>query len=130
MTQTLTLASISALRPGSSATALSARRVAPKATMVAFSQVSSSARRKNSTSFGFDPGQPPSMNATPNASKRRAIRNLSVHDSEIPSPCVPSRSVVSRMRTDRESAGSGKLLGFICLLHIGRAFDQKQLIKR
>ena len=38
-----------------------ARRVEPKAASRAFRSLSSPARAKNSASFGFEPGQPPSM---------------------------------------------------------------------
>ena len=54
------------------------RRVAPKATKVAFFKTNSFlARAKNSVSLGFAPGQPPSINPTPRSSKWRAIANLS-----------------------------------------------------
>ena len=72
-----------------------ARQVAPKAVIVAFFQDISRACSKKSASFGLEPGQPPSMKATPRSSKRRAIRSLSAHESEMPSRCVPSRNVVS-----------------------------------
>ena len=71
------------------------RQVEPNAQISARRQLASRARWKNSASFGFDPGQPPSMNVTPSSSSRRAIRSLSSQESEIPSRCVPSRSVVS-----------------------------------
>ena len=71
------------------------RQVAPKAVTSAVDHATSRARSKNSASFGFEPGQPPSMKATPSSSSRRAMRSLSAHESEMPSRCVPSRSVVS-----------------------------------
>jgi hypothetical protein len=95
MVHTLVPASTSFCSWGSSAAATFARRVLPKAVMRALVQVISRARSKNSTSFGLLPGQPPSMNETPNASRRSAILILSSHDRLMPSPCVPSRRVVS-----------------------------------
>ena len=59
------------------------------------SRAASRARAKNSASLGFEPGQPPSMKATPSSSSRRAMRSLSSQEREIPSRWVPSRSVVS-----------------------------------
>jgi hypothetical protein len=88
-------ASSSAARFGSSSAGAEARRVEPKAAMLACSQTMSLARWKNSASLGFDPGQPPSIMLTPNSSNRTAMRILSSLESEIPSRCVPSRSVVS-----------------------------------
>ena len=44
---------------------------------------------------GFEPGQPPSMKVTPNASSCSAMRSLSSSVYEMPSRCVPSRKVVS-----------------------------------
>ena len=46
---------------GSSSTATPARRVLPNAATFACRHSRRAASRKNSTSFGFDPGQPPSM---------------------------------------------------------------------
>ena len=67
----------------------------PNAAMAECFHGRSRARRKNSASFGFEPGQPPSMKATPSSSSLLAIRILSSHEREIPSRWVPSRSVVS-----------------------------------
>ena len=73
---------------------LPTRRVEPKATIfVCHSR--SFARAKNSASFGFDPGHPASTNGSPSPSSRAAICSLSFAERRIPSPCVPSRSVVS-----------------------------------
>ncbi len=80
---------------GSSSGVLPARLVEPKAAILAFSHFISLARSKNSASFGFDPGQPPSMKATPNRSSRDAMRSLSSQESEMPSRWVPSLRVVS-----------------------------------
>ena len=49
------------------------------------------ARAKNSSSFGFAPGQPPSMKATPRWSSCSATRSLSSTVSEMPSCWEPSR---------------------------------------
>ena len=46
-------------------------------------------------SLGFEPGQPPSTQSTPKASRRRAMSSLSWSDSEIRAAWQPSRSVVS-----------------------------------
>ena len=53
------------------------------------------AAAKNSMSFGFDPGQPPSIAGMPNSSRARAIRSLSWSERTRPSRCAPSRRVVS-----------------------------------
>ena len=59
---TLAPLSRSAATSGSSAAFIPARRVAPNAASFALRRSSSSlARRKNSVSLGFAPGQPPSM---------------------------------------------------------------------
>ena len=93
--QTAVRASSKARRFASSSGAVPTRQVEPNAVTTARCQGKSRARSKNSASFGFDPGQPPSMNATPSSSSRLAIRSLSPHESEMPSRCAPSRSVVS-----------------------------------
>ena len=86
----------SAATSGSSAAATPARRVAPKAASVALRRSSSwAARRKNSVSLGFAPGQPPSMKPTPSPSICRAMESLSSTERFNPSCCAPSRSVVS-----------------------------------
>ena len=54
-------ASTSAWRLGSASAAMPARRVAPKAATRACFSGTSRMRRKNRMSFGFEPGQPPSM---------------------------------------------------------------------
>ena len=46
-------------------------------------------------SFGFEPGQPPSMYPTPSVSSHVAIFSRSSTVSEIPSCCAPSRNEVS-----------------------------------
>src|SRR4051794_26900316 len=76
------------------------RRGEPKATSVDVSMRSSEgARRKNSSSFGLAPGQPPSMKSTPNQSSCSAMRSLSSTVREMPSSWLPSRSVVSKIST-------------------------------
>ncbi len=71
-------------------------RVEPNAASVAVvSDSSVRARRKNSASLGFAPGQPPSMKPTPRSSRCRAIVSLSLTDSDRPSRWLPSRRVVS-----------------------------------
>ena len=87
--------SSSALMLASSSGVPPTRQVEPNAAMSACSHFIAFARSKNSTSFGLDPGQPPSMKATPSSSSRFAIRILSSQEREIPSRWVPSRSVVS-----------------------------------
>ena len=54
-------ASTRARRLGSESALPPARRVEPKAAILALRRRSSPARAKNSASFGFEPGQPPSM---------------------------------------------------------------------
>ena len=79
----------------SSAGGVFALQVAPNAATFALFHSISAARRKNSTSFGFEPGQPPSMYATPRSSSLRAMRSLSSNEREMSLRWVPSRRVVS-----------------------------------
>ena len=92
-------AATSSRRLGSSPGLLDRWRVDPNAASFAPSQVMVRAAAKNSTSFGFEPGQPPSMNGIPNSSSIRAMRNLSASDRVMFSPWVPSRRVVSYRMT-------------------------------
>jgi hypothetical protein len=69
--------------------------VLPNALARARTSDSSRSASKNCASFGFEPGQPPSIQSTPKASSRRAMSSLSWRDSEISAPWQPSRSVVS-----------------------------------
>ena len=93
-------ASIRLRNVASSSTLPRGRRVDPKATSVLVVSCSSRpARAKNSTSFGFAPGQPPSTNCTPRRSSCSAMRSLSSTVAETPSTCRPSRSVVSNTST-------------------------------
>ena len=55
----------------------------------------SRSRSKSSSSFGFEVGKPASIIGTPSSSRIRATRTFSSTDSDIPSPCIPSRRVVS-----------------------------------
>ena len=79
---------------GSSSAATSRRRVIPKAQTSALKR-SPERRSKSSSSLGFDDGKPASMKPTPRSSRRCATRTFSSADSDIPSPCIPSRRVVS-----------------------------------
>ena len=76
-------------------TGVSFRRVEPNEARRARWNVRPFACAKKSMSRGFDPGQPPSMKCTPKASSFSATLSLSVTEKVIPSPWVPSRSVVS-----------------------------------
>src|SRR5688572_17197563 len=93
-------ASIRWRKVSSLSTLPSLRRVDPKATSVLVSSCSSVfALRKNSSSFGLAPGQPPSMKCTPSQSSCSAMRSLSSTVREIPSSWLPSRRVVSKIST-------------------------------
>ncbi len=70
-------------------------RVEPNAASLARSQRIDFAAAKKSTSFGLEPGQPPSTYGIPYSSSIRAIRSLSASERMMFSPWVPSRSVVS-----------------------------------
>ena len=91
-------ASTSARRLGSSSGLFRRCRVEPNAASLADRKVIDRAAAKKSTSFGFEPGQPPSMYGIPNSSRRRAILSLSASETIRPSRCVPSRRVVSYRR--------------------------------
>ena len=67
----------------------------PKATSSAFSRRSPRMRRKNSISLGFEAGKPPSMKPMPSSSSLSAMRTFSSTETDMPSCCMPSRSVVS-----------------------------------
>ena len=54
-----------------------------------------SSRANSSASLGFEAGKPASIIGTPRSSRRCATRSFSSTDSDIPSPCIPSRRVVS-----------------------------------
>jgi len=67
----------------------------PKAQIVACLSSSSASRSNSSTSFGFELGKPASIICTPSESSTSTTRAFSEAESDIPSPCMPSRKVVS-----------------------------------
>ena len=73
----------------------SRRRVIPKAAISAVSKVSPASSSKSASSFGFEAGKPASMKWMPSASSACATRTFSPAESDMPSPCMPSRRVVS-----------------------------------
>ena len=79
---------------GSSSALTSRRRVIPKAQTSAEKR-SPASRSKSSSSFGLEAGKPASMKGMPRSSSRCATRTFSSAESDIPSPCMPSRRVVS-----------------------------------
>ncbi len=87
--------SASTRRFSSSSAATPLRRVMPKATSSALASGSSCIRRKNSVSLGLEAGNPPSMKSMPSSSSLCAIRTFSSTETDMPSCCMPSRSVVS-----------------------------------
>ena len=86
--------SASTRNAASSSAATPRRRVIPNAQIDARNPASAS-RSKSSSSFGFDVGKPASIIGTPSSSRIRATRTFSSTDSDMPSPCIPSRRVVS-----------------------------------
>ena len=80
---------------GSSAASTPRRRVIPKPQTTARSSSSSASEAKSSSSFGFELGKPASIICTPSPSSARTTRSFSAAESDIPSPCIPSRRVVS-----------------------------------
>ena len=87
--------SASTRSPSSASAATSRRLVMPKAAISACSKRSPASFSNSATSFGFDDGKPPSIMCTPSESSACATRTFSSADSDMPSPCMPSRSVVS-----------------------------------
>ena len=79
----------------SSSAARSRRRVMPKAATAAVSNVSFASSSKSASSLGFDAGKPASIRSTPSESSACATRTFSSTESDMPSPCIPSRRVVS-----------------------------------
>ena len=67
----------------------------PKAQTVAPSSGSSASASKSSTSFGLELGNPASIICTPSLSRALTTRAFSAAESDMPSPCMPSRRVVS-----------------------------------
>ena len=68
---------------------------------------SSTARRKNSVSFGIAPGQPPSMNPTPSSSRCRAIAELVLRPTGSGPPAARRRAGSCRRRGSRRAGPSG-----------------------
>ena len=71
----------------------------PKAQTAACSSSTSASISKSSSSFGFEPGNPASMNWMPSSSSFWTTRTFSWADRDMPWPCIPSRRVVSYRRT-------------------------------
>jgi hypothetical protein len=80
---------------GSSSARESRRRVIPNAATCAVSKLSPERRSNSASSFGFEAGKPASIKCTPSESSACATRTFSSTDSDMPSPCMPSRRVVS-----------------------------------
>ncbi len=74
---------------------MSRRRVIPNAATFAALNVSELSSSNSSSSFGFELGKPASIRSMPSSSSLWATRSFSPAESDIPSPCMPSRSVVS-----------------------------------
>ena len=79
----------------SSSAATSRRRVIPNAAISAVRNVSRASSSNSSASFGFDAGKPASTNGIPSSSSTCATRSFSAAESDMPSPCIPSRRVQS-----------------------------------
>ena len=67
----------------------------PKAAISAVRNVSPASSAKSSSSFGFEAGKPASISGTPSSSRTCATRTFSSAESDMPSPCIPSRRVQS-----------------------------------
>ena len=67
----------------------------PKAAISAFANVSRASRSNSSASFGLEAGKPASTSGTPSSSSTCATRTFSSAESDMPSPCIPSRRVQS-----------------------------------
>ncbi len=80
---------------GSASAAASRRRVIPKAATSAVSKLSPARSSNSASSLGFEAGKPASMMCTPSESSACATRTFSPAESDMPSPCMPSRRVVS-----------------------------------
>ena len=87
--------SASSRSAGSSSAFELRRRVIPKAAISLFAKVSPASSWKSASSFGFEDGKPASIRWTPRSSRACATRTFSSAESDIPSPCMPSRRVVS-----------------------------------
>jgi hypothetical protein len=80
---------------GSCSAAASRRRVMPNAATSAVSKLSRESSSKSASSLGLEAGKPASIRCTPSESSACATRTFSSTESDIPSPCMPSRRVVS-----------------------------------
>ncbi len=87
--------SASSRRAGSSSALESRRLVIPNAAISDVPNVSRERRSNSASSFGLDAGKPASIRWTPSESSAWATRTFSSTDSDMPSPCMPSRRVVS-----------------------------------
>ena len=67
----------------------------PKPQTTARSSGSSASAAKSSSSFGLELGNPASIIPTPSLSSAPTTRAFSDAESDMPSPCIPSRRVVS-----------------------------------
>ncbi len=80
---------------GSSAASTPRRLVMPKAQTTPRSSSRSASEAKSSSSFGLELGKPASIICTPRPSSAFTTRAFSAAENDIPSPCMPSRRVVS-----------------------------------
>ena len=87
--------SASVLSPASCSAVPSRRRVMPNAAISALPKVSFASSANSSSSLGLEEGNPASIRCTPRSSRACATRTFSSTESDIPSPCMPSRRVVS-----------------------------------
>ena len=87
--------SASSRSAGSSEALTSRLRVMPKAATSEVPKRSRASSSKSSSSFGFEAGKPASIRWTPSESSACATRSFSPAESDMPSPCMPSRRVVS-----------------------------------
>jgi hypothetical protein len=80
---------------GSSEASTPRRRVMPNTAISAQSSRWRESWSKTASSFGFELAKPASIRCTPSSSSACATRSFSSTESDMPSPCIPSRSVVS-----------------------------------
>ena len=80
---------------GSSAASTPRRRVIPKPQTTACWRSTSASEAKSSCSLGLELGKPASIICTPSVSSACTTLTFSGAESDIPSPCMPSRRVVS-----------------------------------
>jgi hypothetical protein len=67
----------------------------PNAAIAAVRNVSRASSSNSSASLGLEEGKPASTKPTPSSSSTCATRTFSAAESDIPSPCMPSRRVQS-----------------------------------